>query len=86
MGDNLYHINQVDIPVPVPPLPANPVHPVSNMDQYHKSIFVKDMLGTCTMAAFSENLSVTGTQTNGNTTLLGYDASYVAAIAIAPAS
>ncbi|HTI59917.1 hypothetical protein [Mucilaginibacter sp.] len=85
-GDNVYDISLVDIPVPAPPLPPNPVHPVSHMDQYHKSIPVRDMLGTCTMAAFSENLYVTGTQTNGNTTLLGFDANYVAAIAIAPNS
>jgi len=84
-GNNLYAISQVDIPVPVPPLPANPVNPVSNMDQYQKAILVKDMLGTCTMAAFSENVNVYATHTDGNTRI-AYDAGYVAAIAIAPHS
>jgi hypothetical protein len=79
-GSNGYDISQVNILVP--PMPVNAV---SNMDQYHKSILIKDMLGNCNMAAFSENVYVWATHTNGNTRI-GYDASYVAAIAIAPNS
>jgi hypothetical protein len=78
-GDNGYDISQVDFPVPTPS------NPVSNMDQYHKSILVKDMLGNCIMAAFSENVYVWATHTNGDTRI-GYDASDVAAFSMAPHS
>jgi hypothetical protein len=78
-GDNGYDITQVDFPLPTPS------NPVSNMDQYHKSILVKDMLGNCIMAAFSENLYVWATHTNGDTRI-GYDASDVAAFSMAPHS
>jgi len=85
-GDNLYDIIQVSVfPPPAHPLPAGLRNPVSHMDQYHKSIPLNDMLGNCNMAAFAEVLNVWATHTNGNTRI-GYDASYVAAIAIAPNS
>lgn len=86
-GNNAYDISQATFIIPVPaPIPVNPVNPVPNMDQYHKAILVKDMVGTCTMAAFSENLNVYATHTNGYNRLNGYDAHYIAAIAIAPNS
>lgn len=84
-GNNLYDITPVSPITAVPPLAANLENPVSNMDQYHKSIPLSVMLGTCTIAAYSENLDVWATHTNGNTRL-AYDASAVAAIAIAPKS
>lgn len=84
-GDNGYDITQVTFaPAPSPPAVQNPVNRVANMDQYHKAIGVSDMLGNCTMAAFSENLNVNATHTNGNDRLSQYDAHYIAAIAIAP--
>jgi hypothetical protein len=86
-GDNGYDVTQVTFaPAPPPPALQNPVNRVSNMDQYHKAIAVSDMLGTCTMAAFSENLNVYATHTNGNDRLSQYDAHYIAAIAVAPKS
>ncbi len=75
-GDGGYDIVQVDNPLPTP------AHAVSGMDQYHKSILLKDLLGTCTIAAFSENVYVWATHTNGDTRI-GYDASDVAAFTAA---
>jgi hypothetical protein len=83
-GNNGYDISQVDPPA-IAPVPPNPVNPVSGMDQYHKAILVSDMLGSCTMAAFSENVDVYSTHTDGSNRV-GYDAHYVAAIAIGPNS
>ena len=83
-GNNGYDISQIDPPA-IPPVPANPVNPVSGMDQYHKSILVSDMLGSCTMAAFSEIVNVYCTHTDGSDPV-DYDASYIAAIAIGPNS
>ncbi|MET3980391.1 hypothetical protein ABIB62_002993 [Mucilaginibacter sp. UYP25] len=86
-GDNVYDITQVTFgPAQAPPAVQNPINRVANMDQYHKAIGVSDMLGTCTMAAFSENLNVYATHTNGNDRLSQYDAHYIAAIAVAPKS
>jgi len=83
-GDNGYDITLVSpSPTPFPPLAANLQHAVSNMDQYHKTVPLTTLLGTCTIAAFSENLDVLATHTNGSTRL-AYDAHAVAAIAIAP--
>jgi hypothetical protein len=83
-GDNSYHI------VPVSTInsttPINPVNPVVDMDEYYKVIPVSDMLGNCITAAFSENLTVHATHTNGVSRLDEYDAGYIAAIAISPVS
>lgn len=53
-------------------------------DRYQKNVPLTTMLGTCTMAAFAENLYVTATHTNGNVILHEYDNQDTAAIAIAP--
>jgi hypothetical protein len=66
--------------------PENPEFQVANMDEYSSTgITVGALLGTCTTAAFSENLSVTGTHTDGTGRVTAFDASVVAAIAISPA-
>ncbi|WP_431496738.1 hypothetical protein [Flavobacterium sp.] len=54
-------------------------------DRYQKSnIPLSTMLGTCTLAAFAENLHVKATHTDGSRVLEEYDAGDTAAIAIAP--
>lgn len=53
-------------------------------DRFQKNIPLTSMLGSCTMAAFAQNLYVRATHTNGNVILHEYDASDTAAIAIAP--
>ena len=92
MGNNNYSITQVSTinspAVPAtsttPAVPENPENWVSNMDQYQQTMPVGDLLGSCTTAAFSENLYVAATHTDGVNRLSEYDAQWVAAIAISP--
>ncbi len=53
-------------------------------DFYQKQFDVNELLGTCPQAAFAEYIYLWATHTDGTNRLQGYDASDIAAIAIAP--